>query len=54
MIETWIEMAWQDGSFGWIGIANLPSTFAAGAYLPDEGFASFRTVKVSLSMVATG
>ena len=23
MIETWIEMAWQDGSFGWIGIANF-------------------------------
>jgi indole-3-acetate monooxygenase len=39
MIETWIEMAWQDGSFGWIGIANLPSAFAAAAYLPDEGFA---------------
>jgi indole-3-acetate monooxygenase len=39
MIETWIEMAWQDGSFGWIGIANLPSRFAAAAYLPDEGFA---------------
>src|ERR1700758_3530030 len=39
MIETWTEMAWQDGSFGWIGIANLPSTFAAAAYLPDEGFA---------------
>src|SRR3984893_3256068 len=38
MIETWIEMAWQDGSFGWIGIANLPSTFAAATYLPDEGF----------------
>jgi alkylation response protein AidB-like acyl-CoA dehydrogenase len=38
MIETWIEMAWQDGSFGWIGIANLPSSFAAAAYLPDEGF----------------
>ena len=67
MIETWIEMAWQDGSFGWIGIANLPSTFAAGAYLPDEdcdftltttgsqwAVSSFRTVKVSLSMVATG
>jgi hypothetical protein len=33
MIETWIEMAWQDGSFGWIGIANLPSSFAAAAYL---------------------
>ncbi|MEE6177328.1 acyl-CoA dehydrogenase family protein [Mycobacterium sp. 050134] len=39
MIETWIEMAWQDGSFGWIGIANLPSSFAAAAYLPDDGFA---------------
>jgi indole-3-acetate monooxygenase len=39
MIETWIEMAWQDGSFGWIGIANLPSRFAAAAYLPDAGFA---------------
>lgn len=38
MIETWIEMAWQDGSFGWVGIANLPSSFAAGAYLPDAGF----------------
>jgi alkylation response protein AidB-like acyl-CoA dehydrogenase len=39
MIETWIEMAWQDGSFGWIGIANIPSSFAAAAYLPDDGFA---------------
>lgn len=39
MIETWIEMAWQDGSFGWIGIANLPSSFAAATYLPDDGFA---------------
>ncbi|MBV9352920.1 MAG: acyl-CoA dehydrogenase [Mycobacterium sp.] len=43
MIETWIEMAWQDGSFGWIGIANLPSTFAAATYLPDEGFAEVFT-----------
>lgn len=43
MIETWIEMAWQDGSFGWIGIANLPSTFAAASYLPDEGFAQVFT-----------
>jgi alkylation response protein AidB-like acyl-CoA dehydrogenase len=43
MIETWIEMAWQDGSFGWIGIANLPSTFAAAAYLLDEGFAEVFT-----------
>lgn len=39
MIETWIEMAWQDGSFGWIGIANFPSVWAAASYLPDEGFA---------------
>jgi alkylation response protein AidB-like acyl-CoA dehydrogenase len=43
MIETWIEMAWQDGSFGWIGIANLPSSFAAAAYLPDQGFAEVFT-----------
>ena len=38
MIDTWIEMAWQDGSFGWIGIANFPSSFAAACYLPDAGF----------------
>jgi indole-3-acetate monooxygenase len=43
MIDTWIEMAWQDGSFGWIGIANLPSTFAAATYLPDEGFTEIFT-----------
>ena len=43
MIETWIEMARQDGSFGWIGIANLPSSFAAAAYLPDDGFAEVFT-----------
>jgi alkylation response protein AidB-like acyl-CoA dehydrogenase len=23
MIETWIEMAWQDGSFGWIGVDEV-------------------------------
>ncbi|MCU1392782.1 MAG: Acyl-CoA dehydrogenase, type 2, C-terminal domain [Ilumatobacteraceae bacterium] len=38
VIDTWIELAWQDGSLGWIGIANFPSTFAASAYLPDAGF----------------
>jgi indole-3-acetate monooxygenase len=43
MIETWIEMAWQDGSFGWIGIANMPSSFAAATYLSDEGFAEIFT-----------
>ncbi len=37
-VDTWIEMAWQDGSFGWIGIANLPSAMASSAYLPDDGF----------------
>ena len=38
IIETWIEMASQDASFGWIGIANLPSAMAASVYLPDAGF----------------
>jgi indole-3-acetate monooxygenase len=38
MIATWIELAWQDGSLGWIGIANLPSAAACAAYLPDDGF----------------
>jgi alkylation response protein AidB-like acyl-CoA dehydrogenase len=38
VIETWIELAHQDGSLGWIGIANLPSSMAASAYLPDAGF----------------
>jgi alkylation response protein AidB-like acyl-CoA dehydrogenase len=38
MIDTWQRMAWLDGSFGWIGIANMPSSAAVGAYLPDEGF----------------
>lgn len=39
MIETWIDMATLDGSFGWIGIANLPSAAATAALIPDEGFA---------------
>jgi Acyl-CoA dehydrogenase, C-terminal domain len=38
LIETWIEMARQDGSLGWIGIANFPSACFAAAYMPDEGF----------------
>ncbi len=38
MIETWIELAWQDASVGWIGIANFPSAAVSAAYLPDEGF----------------
>ena len=38
MIDTWQRMAWLDGSFGWIGIANLPSSAAVAAYLPDAGF----------------
>jgi indole-3-acetate monooxygenase len=43
MIETWIAMARLDGSFGWIGIANLPSAAAIAAYLPDAGFAEVFT-----------
>ena len=35
LIETWIELASADGSAGWTGIANLPTTMAAAAYLPD-------------------
>ncbi len=38
LIDTWIELARQDGSLGWIGIANFPSACFAAAYLPDEGF----------------
>ena len=29
MLEVWEELAWQDGSVGWIGIANFPSTAVA-------------------------
>lgn len=43
MIDTWQEMAWQDGSVGWIGIANLPSAAFAAAYLPEAGFAEVFT-----------
>jgi alkylation response protein AidB-like acyl-CoA dehydrogenase len=39
MLDIWETMAWLDGSFGWIGIANLPSAAAVAAYLPDQGFA---------------
>lgn len=38
MLTTWREMAFLDGSFGWIGIANLPSAAAVAAYLPEKGF----------------
>src|ERR1700751_931245 len=34
MIETWIEMAWQDGSFGWCGIPKLPASFLPAAAFP--------------------
>lgn len=40
MIDVWEMMAYLDGSFGWIGIANLPSAAAMAAYLPEEGFAA--------------
>jgi alkylation response protein AidB-like acyl-CoA dehydrogenase len=38
MIDVWQELSAQDGSVGWIGIANFPSAAFAAAYLPDEGF----------------
>lgn len=38
MIDVWERMAELDGSFGWIGIANLPSAAAVAAYLPASGF----------------
>jgi alkylation response protein AidB-like acyl-CoA dehydrogenase len=38
LIDTWQELAWQDGSLGWIGIANFPSAAFGAAYLPDAGF----------------
>ena len=43
LIDTWMEMARQDGSLGWIGIANIPSSAFAAAYLPDAGFADVFT-----------
>src|SRR6201992_2499195 len=33
MIETWIEMALQGGSFCWGGHAHLASSFAAAGHL---------------------
>jgi alkylation response protein AidB-like acyl-CoA dehydrogenase len=38
LIDTWMELARQDGSLGWIGIANFPSACFAAAYLPEQGF----------------
>ena len=36
LIDTWVELARQDGSLGWIGIANFPSACFAAAFLPDQ------------------
>jgi len=38
LVDLWQELAWQDASLGWIGIANLPSSGFAAAYLDDRGF----------------
>lgn len=38
LIDTWVELARQDASVGWIGIANFPSTAFAAAFLPQRGF----------------
>jgi alkylation response protein AidB-like acyl-CoA dehydrogenase len=50
LIPLWIEMARQYGSFGWIGIANGPSTAFAAAYLPEEGFRTVFADKKSVCM----
>ncbi len=38
MLEVWMELARQDASVGWIGIANFPATAFAAALLPNAGF----------------
>ena len=38
LIDVWQELAWQDGSVGWIAIANFPSAAFCASYLPDAGF----------------
>lgn len=38
MLETWLELARQDATVGWIGIANFPSAAFAAAFLDDDGF----------------
>jgi len=37
-IGVWQELAHQDGSVGWIAIANFPAAAFAAAYLPEPGF----------------
>lgn len=39
LIDTYIELAWQDGSLGWTAMANMSATMAVSTYLPDDGFA---------------
>lgn len=38
LIDTCMELSRQDGSMGWISIANFPSAAFAAAYLPEKGF----------------
>lgn len=38
LIDTYIELAWQDGSLGWTAMANMAATMSVSAYLPDAGF----------------
>src|SRR4051794_41940417 len=40
MIETRIEMALQGGSFGGVGIADLPPTISPRGDLPAQGFSA--------------
>lgn len=38
MLETWVELARQDASVGWIAIANFPSAAFTASFLDDAGF----------------
>jgi hypothetical protein len=46
MIDTWIELAWQDGSVGWVGIANFPSAAVCAAYLMKASRKSSPNTKI--------
>ena len=53
LIDTWQELAWQDGSVGWIGIANLPSA-RIRRRLPARAPASTRSSAANGNRVTLG
>lgn len=38
MLELWEEQASQDGSYGWLSIANALASANCAAYLPEKGY----------------